>query len=205
MCESGPPLPPIHTMPLWSTMMPWFESGQSGMQRRTAPAVHDVAGLIERDDRRRRIAALADLVRARLVVDGRPLAAAAGAAAAAAAAGAAGGCANSVPIQIRRVVAAVNDPDLILLVDAETDRLPEHPVVRHRSWARTGRPRRSAPARRLRLCRRRLFEDAFGHAQCDQGDDERRANQEIPLHGSILSTSTPLQAVAGAVCAAAPV
>ena len=29
MWASGPPLPPIQTKPLWSTTMPWFDSGQS--------------------------------------------------------------------------------------------------------------------------------------------------------------------------------
>ena len=29
MCASVPPLPPIQTLPLWSTKMPWFDSGHS--------------------------------------------------------------------------------------------------------------------------------------------------------------------------------
>ena len=28
-CESGPPLPPTHTLSMWSTKMPWFEAGHS--------------------------------------------------------------------------------------------------------------------------------------------------------------------------------
>ena len=109
--------------------------GPVGMQRRTAPAVHDVAGRIEGDHRRRRVAALADAVgpgvysrRRWRSAGGRSR----GPGAPPRTGASAGGCAYSVLSRLAGVVAAMNDPDLVLLVDAETDRLPEHPVVRHR-------------------------------------------------------------------------
>ena len=66
MWASWPPLPPIQTKPLWSTTMPWFDSGHSYALALAAPVADEVAGRVELEHRRRRVAALADARRAGL-------------------------------------------------------------------------------------------------------------------------------------------
>ena len=74
----------------------------------------------------------------------------------------------------------MDDPDVILGVDAEADRLPEHPVVRQRL-----RPHRiDLEPRRLEagsiLRRPRCSNDATGHDRAPTiAVDERRADQQI--------------------------
>jgi hypothetical protein len=87
-------------------------------------------------------------------------------------------------IEIGRIVAAMDDPHLILLVDPEADRLSEHPVVRHRL-----RPERVDLELRhhhlaVGLGDRLLFEHVLGDAQNREQGDQPRTDQTIarPCH-----------------------
>jgi hypothetical protein len=133
--------------------MPWFDSGQGigCVSLRAAPAVHDVAALIECEHRRRREAAFAD-------AQPRPVAASR---LGARRLGHLRGEGKLGAVQVARIVSAVDDPDLILLVDAHADGHPEHPVVRHRLGPeRIDFEDRHLAGLGLRL--RRLLEGAFG-------------------------------------------
>ena len=100
------------------------------MQIGTAPAMHDIARGAEGDDRRRGIAAFADAIWAGPVGRRRRRRIRIGCATAAAAGGAGHRERVLGVIEVLEVVAAMNDPDLIFLVDTETDVLAAAVVLR---------------------------------------------------------------------------
>ena len=116
---------------------------------RAAPSADVVAGRVELHDRRRRHAALADAraVRCRH----RELGA----------------------IEVRRIVATMDDPDMVVGRNTQANRLPEHVVVGHRL-----RPERiHFEARNLFGLRRNLVEIPLDDAQRRQNPDKSRARK----------------------------
>src|SRR5262249_8356575 len=123
---------------------------------RTAPRLHEVAFRIELEHRRRGHAAL----RLRRIRGGINL------------------------LRLERAGAAMNDVDVIVLVDADADDVAEYPVVRHRL-----RPHRiDFEARRLRaalgLRFGRLLEQMLPDAQRREQRNQRASNDDVarPFH-----------------------
>ena len=169
------------------------------MERGTAPALDDVAGRVERHDRRRRVAALADAVGAGLYVSAsvapgrrrRRRRAAPPRPRTARAAGRRTRCDRGC-----RVVAAMDDPDLVLLVDAEADRLAEDPVVGHRLWPERVDLEPWAPSRCRSACAAPLSRASPARCRAPTSSASKRpSNQNIPLHGILLIVGRPRRSV----------
>jgi hypothetical protein len=164
MCESGPPLPPIQTFPLVIDEDAVVAVRPFVALPRPAPVAQQVARLIELEYWWRAGAAQFG----RLLLD--PL---------------------FLIGQRRRT--AVHDPDVIVGINPDADRLSENPVIRHR----LGPQRIDFEARRLHgavaLRVRRSLQNCLRDAECDQEcentrtDDDRAIARELP-HLSTLAS-----------------
>ena len=83
----------------------------------------------------------------------------------------------------------MNNPDMLLVVDPHTNGRTEEPMVRHRL-----RPQRvhleDGRLGTLRL-RGRPYEPGLTESEHDNNRDERRANQEVPLHSRFVLPALP--------------
>ena len=116
----------------------------------TTPAGNQVAGWIELEDRRGRVTALAD---ARLRLSARE--------------------GELSAIQIAGIVAAMDEPDVVAIIDREADGLAEHPVVGHR----LGPERINLELRRLLGLSRRPIEHGLADAETDEQGDQGQPNE----------------------------
>src|SRR5262249_11350302 len=94
-------------------------------------------------------------------------------------------------IEVPRIVAAMDDPDLILFVDAEPDRLSEDPVVRHRLGPEGIDLELRHHHLAVGLSDRLLLEQVLADAQHGQQDDQCRADHAIARQSHV---SFPLHA-----------